>query len=231
MEEAEELGTEALSINGGEPLLMEYVGDIVAEAVKRSITPVLMTNGLLLPEKWEMLTEKGLRYIILSFDSLDPGVYEKQRGVPFAAGMAGVKSALDMKRRYPDAQIHVTSVLTRQNMEETPEFIRRMSDMGIFVQLSPYHHFNPLKKDELSIRNEDETRRLTYTLLQMKSDGYRIANSAGFLAHIPAFFVEGKRVPDDYECLIGYTNLFIDAHMNARPCWASCFESVGNIGT
>ena len=92
IEEAGELGVEALSINGGEPLLMEYVGDIVAAAVEQNITPVLMTNGILLPEKWKMLSERGLRYIILSFDSLNPSVYEKQRGISFDIGMAGVKA-------------------------------------------------------------------------------------------------------------------------------------------
>lgn len=228
--EAGELGTSALSINGGEPLLMPFVGDIVTDAIEQNITPVLMTNGLLLPEKWEGLAERGLRYIIMSFDSMDPVVYEKQRGVKFSDAFRGVKAAVKMIERYPETQIHVTAVLTRQNMHEIPGFIRQMSAMGICVQLSPYHHYNPHQPDLLSISDRAEAQRMTDILLDMKANGLRIGNSVGFLEHIPTFFADKKRVPDGYRCLIGYTNLFIDAYMNARPCWASCFEPVGNIG-
>lgn len=228
--EAGGLGASAMSINGGEPLLMPFVEEVVTEAVSQKITPVLMTNGLLLPGKWEGLAERGLRYIILSFDSLNPEVFEKQRGVKYEDAYRGLEAAVEMMKKYPDAQIHVTAVLTRENMNELPGFVREMSGRGICVQISPYHHYNPHQPDHLSIADRAEAQRITDILLDLKAEGYKIGNSSGFLAHVPSFFADKKRIPDGYHCLVGYTNLFIDAYMNARPCWASCFEPVGNIG-
>lgn len=87
----------AASINGGEPLVRQDISEIIRLLISEHITPVLMTNGLLLPERWDELGAAGLRYIIMSFDSLDPETYNKQRGANFQDAMAGIDAAVALK--------------------------------------------------------------------------------------------------------------------------------------
>lgn len=229
IQQAAELGATAMSLNGGEPLLRKDLADIISVSYKYNITPVLMTNGLLLPKWWRKLGDSGLKYIIFSVDSLDKKNYEKQRGARYEDAMAGIEAAVHMKENYEGMSIHVTSVLTRENYKLIPEMISYMSERGISVQISPYHHFDPHKEDKLSIIQPEEIYGFTEKLLNMKQEGYLIANSKGFIEHFPAFFLEKRKIPKDYECLVGYTNLFVDAYGNVRPCWASCFEPLGNL--
>ena len=227
--QAKELGATAISVNGGEPLLRKDILQIISLCKECEITPVLMTNGLLLPQYWKRLGEVGLKYIIISIDSFDKENYEMQRGASFDKALKGIEAAVKMKEEYQHVSIHVTSVLTKENVTLLPDMVKYLSLKGISLQISPYHHFNPHKEDRLSITSAADIENLTNKLLEMKKEGYLIANSRGFIEHFPTFFLEKKRIPDDYECLIGYTNLFIDAYGNVRPCWASCFEPLGNI--
>lgn len=227
--EAGEMHVTAASINGGEPLVRQDIDQIIRALVAEHITPVLMTNGLLLPQRWEELGEAGLRYIIMSFDSLDAATYNRQRGADFNAAMAGIDAAAALKAKYQDAHIHMTAVLTKNNAKELPSFVEYMTKRGIYVQISPYHHFNPSVPNELRITDPEEIFTLTGTLLRMKREGMLIANSEGFLSHLPDFFLKDQRVPSDYRCLIGYTNVFIDAYMNVHCCWDGTFQPIGNL--
>ncbi len=229
IKEAGAMNVTAASINGGEPLVRKDIPEIIRALIAERITPVLMTNGLLLPERWEELGEAGLRYIIMSFDSLDPETYNSQRGADFDDAMAGIDAACALKEKYKDAHIHVTTVLTKNNAKELPDFIRYMTSRGIYVQISPYHQFNPSIPNVLRITDPEEIFTLTGELLRMKREGMLIANSEGFIAHLPNFFLEDRRVPCGYRCLIGYTNVFIDAYMNVHCCWDGTFKPMGNL--
>ncbi len=227
--EAGEMNVTAVSINGGEPLGRDDIEQIVEALLAEGITPVLMTNGLLLPKRWDSLGKAGVRYIIMSFDSLDPETYNKQRGAAFSDAMAGIDAAVAMREKYGDAHIHMTAVLTKNNAKELPGFVEYMTSRGIYVQISPYHHFNPSVPNDLRITDPEEIYTLTGTLLRMKREGMLIANSEGFIAHLPDFFLKDLRVPADYRCLIGYTNVFVDAYMNVHCCWDGYYKPIGSL--
>lgn len=229
IEDAAAMGGRAVAINGGEPLLMPDLYSILQTILDCRMVPVLMTNGTLLPDKWDRLGEMGLRYVIISFDSIHKEVYEKQRGISFEKALAGLDAACAMMKKYPGTHVHVSAVLTRDNQDDFIELVKYMSARGIATQISPYHHFNPMQEDVISINDREKCEALTKKLLQMKEEGYLIASSRGFIEHLPEFFCGHKRVPDDYHCLIGYTNLFVDAHMNVRCCWDWCFQPLGNL--
>ena len=116
--EAAELGATAVAINGGEPLVRGDVQEVITEIVDNKMVPVLMTNGLLLPQMWEQIGDLGLRYVIISFDSIIKEIYEDQRGCNFERAMAGIEAALKLKEKYKDTEVHVSSVLTRNNHED-----------------------------------------------------------------------------------------------------------------
>lgn len=225
--EAAELGVTAISVNGGEPLTRPDIYEIIQTIIDDGIVPVLMTNGLLLPSMWDKLGAIGLKYVIISFDSLIKEVYEKQRGCSFEKALEGIEAAVKMKNKYENVEIHVSAVLTRDNQDDFINLVKFMTSKGIKVHISPFHNYLQLK-EEISISDRDKIENLVKKLLDMKKSGYLIASSAGFIRHLTGFFCEGKNIPDDYLCKIGYTNLFIDAHMKVRPCWS---ESIGIVGT
>ncbi len=225
--EAAQLGTSAISVNGGEPLMRPDICEIIQAIIDEGIVPVLMTNGLLLPLMWDKLGAIGLKYIIISFDSMIKEAYEKQRGCSFEKALAGIEAAVKMKNKYNNVEVHVSAVLTRNNQDDFINLVEYMTSKGIKIHISPFHNYLQLK-EEISINERDKIEKLVDRLLKMKKDDYLIASSAGFIRHLTAFFCEEKKVPDDYLCKIGYTNLFVDAHMNVRPCWS---ESIGAVGT
>ena len=229
IDDAAALGCETVAINGGEPLLMPDIYKILQTIIDDKMVPVLMTNGILLPKMWDKLGELGLRYVIISFDSIQPDVYKKQRGISFEKALAGLNAACQMMEKYDNVHVHVSAVLTRDNQDDFIELVKYMSSRGIATQISPYHHYNPHEEDNISITDRKKCDQLVKTLLQMKDDGYLISSSRGFIEHLSDFFCNKMRVPKDYRCLIGYTNLFVDAYMNVRPCWDWCFKPLGNL--
>lgn len=229
-EEAGAMGVRASTISGGEPLVREDIAQVIAALVHNHVLPVLLTNGLLLPKKWAEIGEAGLRYLIISIDSLDPDVYERQRGARFEDVIAGIRAAVALRERYPETRIHVTTVLTKDSALRLEEFVKTMSEHGIYTQISPYHHYDGRLPNELRIDDPEVAFELTGKLLRMKREGYLIANSREFLSHVPDFFLKNQRMPDGFRCFCGYTNLAIDAHMNVRCCWDGTFKPVGNLG-
>ncbi len=226
--QAAELGVTAISVNGGEPLVRSDIFEIIEEIIGRGIVPVLMTNGLLLPQMWEQLGDLGVKYVIISFDSLNEAVYEKQRGASFQKAMEGIEAAVKMQEKY-GAEIHVSAVLTRDNQDDFVDLIRFMTQRGIKIHVSPFHNYLAMK-DEISIVERDKIVALVDQLLEMKANGYLIASSTGFIRHLVDFFCLGHNVPTEYRCKIGYTNLFVDAYGNVRPCWSGQFAPIGVLG-
>ena len=228
VQQAAELGVYAATMTGGEPLLRDDMPALAEYMLSKGIVPVLLTNALLLPKKWEELGEAGLRYLIISIDSLDPETYRLQRGAELAQALQGLRAAQAMRERFGDVKLHVTTVITRHNIAELPFFVRAMSQDNIAVQFSPYHHYFHGREDVLSPKDEVELKASVGELLQMKREGYLIAGTTEYISQIPDFFLR-RRVPEGYRCLTGYLAMFVDAYSNVRPCWSSCFEPVGNL--
>lgn len=228
IKEAAEMGVDAISISGGEPLIRSDIIDIVKKTVDCKIIPVLLTNGLLLEKKWDQLGHAGLRYIIISIDSVDKEIYEKQRGAKFSQAVAGIDAALKMRDKYGNVEIHVSAVLTKDNQEDFLRLLKYMNDRKIKVQISPYHKREDDEED-YSIVDRKRIETLIHQLIQMKQNGYLIANSETFLMHLPDFFCGHKVMPEGFACKVGYTSLAIDTYMNIKPCWSYLYKPIGNL--
>ena len=229
IQQAAELGVSAATMSGGEPLLREDISALTEYMLSRGIVPVLLTNGFMLPQKWEALGAAGLRYLIISMDSLNPDVYRLQRGAELEWAMRGLRAAQAMRERYGDVRIHITAVVTKHNIAELPPFVQAMSKEGIAVQFSPYHHYNHMQEDALSPYEAAVVNPAVEELLRLKAEGYLIAGTTEFISHIPDFFLRRQRVPDAYHCLAGHLAIFVDAYSNVLPCWSSSFRPLGNL--
>jgi MoaA/NifB/PqqE/SkfB family radical SAM enzyme len=227
--QAAELGIKAISFSGGEPLVRKDVELLVEETVKQGIVPVLLTNGVLLDRRAENLYEAGLRYFIISIDSLRKDDYERQRGIPYELLVRGLGAVSTLKSRHEEVKVHVTPVITKHNIDQMPEMVKILSEQGIAIQFSPYHHFDKNLKDVLSVTDFTLLENKINTLIEMKKSGYLIANTETFLFHFINFFKNKQFVPPNYHCLSGFASMYIDPFMNIVPCWDGSFAPIGNL--
>ena len=228
LQDAKTLGCTAIAINGGESLMIPDVVKIVRATIANGIVPVLMTNALLLPEKWDELGEAGLRYIIISFDSLDKATYEKQRGASYEKALAGIEAALKLRQKYGNTEIFVSATLTENNFDDIVELIKYTTERKIKIQFSPFHNYLGDKGKDFKV-NQQKIDHMVNSLLQMKKEGYLIASSTGFIEHFKDYFCKGEKTPEGYQCKMGFANLCIDAHMNVKVCWSKRIPPAGNL--
>jgi MoaA/NifB/PqqE/SkfB family radical SAM enzyme len=74
-------GIRYISLFGGEPMLHPRLAGIVADAVKRDMSPALITNGWFLPDQLDQLAEAGLRTVFVSIDAAAMAAHEANRGL------------------------------------------------------------------------------------------------------------------------------------------------------
>ncbi len=74
-----ELGTTAITLSGGEPLLHPELEEVIARIRKHRMLAGLITNGYLLTrERIRRLNEAGLEYLQISIDNLKPDEISKK---------------------------------------------------------------------------------------------------------------------------------------------------------
>ena len=201
IDQAVRLGVKAISISGGEPLVRKDVEEIVRQIADSHVVPVLLTNGYFLKERAASLYESGLRYFIISLDSMDADDYLAQRGVPIGPVLEGIEAVRDLMRRDPGVKLHITPVITARNIRQMPGLVEYFSEKGASLQFSPYHRFIFHMRDELAEFNPADVDAVIDRLTEMKEEGFLIANSKAFLQHFKTFMCEGKVIPDGYQCL------------------------------
>lgn len=226
LDQAAELGVEALAFNGGEALLRPDIIPLVAASAERRILPILMTNGLLLDRMWDSLGQAGLRYVILSLDTLDAEAFALHRGVSLEQTLRGLRGALDMREKYPGTVIHLTSVLTRHNLSHILPLADFCNEYRVWLEISVYDTYGQ-KEDVLSVTDEDALRRLCTQMIARRRSGAYISSSELYFSHLPDFCIRKQRTPDGYRCYSGYGILLLDDKLTARPCWGE--DVVGSL--
>lgn len=111
---------------GGEPLVHPHLVDMVRYAAESGIAPMICSNGSLFsPEKIDLLCDSGLSSVILSIDSHDVAVHEKNRGLPDVCKK--IQTANEHFRR---RKIQVTASVTVSKLIEDyfklPDFLLRL---------------------------------------------------------------------------------------------------------
>jgi MoaA/NifB/PqqE/SkfB family radical SAM enzyme len=134
-----------------------------------------------------------------------------------------------LRDRVRSAAVHITTVITRNNLTEMPAFVRSMAAHGISVQFSPYHHFDTRVPDEETPRDPVVVGEVMQELLAMQAAGDPIANSRAYLEHFSSFFQQPRALPDWYRCYAAYVGVFADAALDVRPCWSWSLPVIGNL--
>lgn len=131
---ATEFGIEKVKVTGGEPLFRDDIVDIISAISQPQIKDVsITTNGVVMQEKAEELSEAGLDRANISLDTLNEDTYEYISGKPALNDVLdGISASLEADL-YP-VKIN-TLVLEGINDDEIDDLIEYSIETGVILQL------------------------------------------------------------------------------------------------
>lgn len=123
-------GVRRLSLTGGEPLLREDIGRIIARARGHDIAVTVNSNGSLVAAKIEEL--KGIKALVLSLDGPE-SVHDGIRG---RGSYAGVMTAVEAARAN-GIRVVLTATITRDSAGELPFFLSTAESLKTPMYFQP----------------------------------------------------------------------------------------------
>lgn len=172
-------GTLAISFTGGEPLIRDDIGEVIAYTHSKGIIAKINTNGILVPKKIKELAHAG--QVNLSFDGRE-STHDRVRG---KGSYAALVDAIELlKHKAKSIAFHAT--LTDCSIDNTDFILDSCSQWGIGVFFQPATELFILNRDSNPYAPpREEYRRAMFYLLQKKKRGCKqILNSAAGIRHL-----------------------------------------------
>jgi MoaA/NifB/PqqE/SkfB family radical SAM enzyme len=196
-----ELGTSAITISGGEPLMHPDLDLIVARIRQRGMVVTLITNGYhLSPERIARLNRAGLDHLEISIDNVEPD----------EVSMKSLR-LLDPKLRWlaehAEFSVAINSVVGSgiRNPEDALQVARRARELGLISHVGVIHdgrgQLKPLGPREMVV----------YRALRTLRSG-PIGLSALFQDNL----AEGR--PNEWSCRAGARYLYVDEEGLVHYC-------------
>lgn len=217
-------GAMLVSVEGGEPTVRPDLPGIIGALARHHLT-ALFTNGWrMTPELARSLWASGLTHCSVSIDYADPQKHDRARGVAGATERAwqAVELLRDTAPR-GGRQVHVMTIVMRDNLEEIPELVRRTAEHRVGQQLT--------------LLSVDGDRRGERTDKRLPAPGagerlhalWRQNGHVRFLGEYFARvddFLAGRPLPT---CQAGIAGFNVDHLGNVSPCIERIGEAVGNV--
>jgi len=221
-EELSGLGTFLVSIEGGEPLVRPDLVDIVSIFAKRHI-PLLYTNGWYVDgEKARALWNAGLAQVGVSIDYATSDRHDRRRKLAGAFDRAW--RAVDTLREtapHGGAQVHVMTVLMRDNAEEFETLLQMSARAGVghCATLLSTRGFRRASGAEMPERGQAAR----YAALWEIYPHFRMFGD--YVRGIETFIEEGPMPA----CHAGAQSFNIDHVGNVAPCIEKIDRPFGNV--
>lgn len=190
-----ELGTEIVTVSGGEPLLHPELDDIVAGIRARRMIAGVITNGYFLqPERIRKLNDAGLQYLQISIDNVVPDETSKK-------SLKVLDAKLVHLAEHATFQVNINSVLGSTDRGAGGEhdalvIARRAKELGFSTSIGIIHDGSgalvALSPREREVHDEV------------------VSLSAGVYTRINRFqqnLIEGR--PNEWRCRAGARYLYI----------------------
>jgi cyclic pyranopterin phosphate synthase len=133
------LGVVKVRLTGGEPLVRQELEILVAQlAALEGVQDIaLTTNGVLLPQKAQLLKDAGLHRVTVSLDSLDPDVFRRMNGN--RADLKRVLLGIETAEAVGFAPIKINTVVQRGVNDHTlVDLARFCKERGYILRLIEY---------------------------------------------------------------------------------------------
>jgi len=144
------IGLKKIRLTGGEPLLRKGIENLISMLGQLSPRPKISitTNGHYLNEKIKGLIMSGIDNINISIDSLDE---EKFREMTGNGNLNKVLQSIEKAKKLEFHNIKINTVLTKDNINEIPEFIAFSEDKKIdlrFIELMSFENISEYHKKQ-----------------------------------------------------------------------------------
>ncbi len=135
--QAQDLGVSSVSFVGGEPLLREDVGELVASVDEDRSQALMFTNGWALADRATELARAGLTSVLVSLDSADSAEHDRRKALPgaFRRAVEGIEAA---RRR--GLLVGIASVLRPGDLESGA--LGRLCDLGKSLRVNQLLFFD-----------------------------------------------------------------------------------------
>ena len=196
-----ELGTSAVTVSGGEPLMHPDLDAIVARIRERGMVATLITNGYhLSPERIARLNRAGLDHLEISIDNVEPDDVSMK-------SLRLLAPKLRWLARHAEFSVAINSVVGSgvKNPEDALQVARRARELGFISHVGVIHdgrgQLKPLGPREMAVYRQLRGRR---------SGALRLASL--FQDNL----AEGR--PNAWSCRAGARYLYVDENGLVHYC-------------
>ena len=212
--EARGLGCQRLGIWGGEPLIRQDLGQIIAHAKDLGMFVTVDTNGHLLPKRDEALAR--VDHLNIALDG-DRAAHDAGRGEgSFERTMRGVEHAVG---RY---LFWTITVLNKHNLDQVDWILDQARQKKFLATFQVLHHNEVLGRNQDLFPDDQDLRETIRLLIARKKEGAPVATSLSALEHLlawPDFRVSRQNDYKDYpDCLAGQVYCNVDVDGGLYPC-------------
>lgn len=217
------MGTQVIALSGGESLVRDDIGEIIQHIKSKRIECRLTSNGILVPEKISEI--KGLDCITISLDGYEH-VHDKYRGKgSYQKAIYAIQCA--KKNNIP---LHVSTVLTKANLQCLDWLFEQSRDIGFLLQISPLYHSVDNEYDEHiegfpQRLTKDEYKYVIHKILSYIKKGYPVFYSSRNYLNILNWPADGmdqivapKHGFKHIKCYAGRYFCTIEADGDMYPC-------------
>ena len=221
--EMRECGTWRLQLTGGEPMMRQDLGEIIAYAKRLGFFVGISTNGYQIAKRIDEL--KGVDVVFLSYDG-PPEVHARLRGKDNVKDVESALSAL----KAAGIRVWTTTVLTKWNkdsVEDIVNFAKSNKILANFTRLefvsNPDYKLHPWIEDikELVLSTQ-ERKEIFRKLIRLKASGAPIGSSFSYLKSVLEW-PYNNRITDShyvkrYRCWAGRAYGHLEANGMLYPC-------------
>lgn len=217
-------GIYSLGIGGGEPLLIDFLPNLIKYITDKGMQVSISTNGLLLTEQLiKQLKDAGLKIIQLSIDGIKE-CHEYLRG---KGTFDKVIEKIDLIKKY-NISFRIGCVVNKYNYNKLDEFIELMKNKGVevinFFRFMPSNNRYDLCLDKYQLLEVSKKLISYYKKNRYGENKFYITfESLSFFA----FLIEPKFI-ESTNCTAGIAKFNLSCSGDVTPC-NYIHRVVGNI--
>jgi radical SAM protein with 4Fe4S-binding SPASM domain len=196
IDEMANLGTKALILSGGEPLLRkEFILTLAEYCVDAGIIPAILSNGVLINHKVALeLKDAGIVAVGIPLDSSMPECHDQLRNVPgtFEKAVKAIKACKDV-----DLEVVVTTMALKNNFDDMPRRLALTAKLGV-DQVAVYDLVPVGRGKEIMDQAMTQTQRMSLIkyLQQMQEENEMVFTMSGGLPLYPEIVSEMHELND-----------------------------------
>ncbi len=216
--------------SGGEPLLVEWLEELIKKCSDARIHTTIITNGILMSlERAKSLKKSGLNDLQISLHHYKPEINDKLTGIPgsFEKTIQGVKSILKV---FGEESFNINAVALPETYKDIYEMASFLHSIGVgSFSVGTPSATGEMKGNKKLIIGKKMFLEVYKQLKRAKEDfGMNVGFTGGFpICLLPEINEETVKMIGNY-CDAGLSQIIINPSGNLRPC-VCLSENLGNI--